>query len=171
MNIECPQCGSTELTKLSILYEQGLSMLRARSGGLGLAIGAGGADLFLGKARTKGEIQTRLSERVSPPRKCSYWKIVVGGLIGLMVLEFILGYTHTFLGYGGNFNRQLSWLVWSYLGLLIFVLAFVVWYNSWVFPKRHQIWDRSFMCGRCGHIIQVARPAQRQTHLVQEARP
>ena len=171
MNMECQQCGSTEFTKLSLINEQGSSTLDAHSGALGLAIGTGGADLVLGQARTKGEIQTKLSNRVSPPHKWSYWKTVVGGLIGLMVLEFMLGYAHTFLGYGGNFNQQLSWLVWSYLGLLVFVLGFVVWYNSRVFPKRHRIWDRSFMCRRCGHIMQVDRPAQRQTHLAQEVRP
>jgi hypothetical protein len=169
--MECPRCTSTEFTKLSLLYEQGSSTFHARSSGLGLAIGTGGADLVLGQARTKGKIQTRLSNKVSPPRKWSYWKTVVGGLIGLLVLEFILGYVHTFLGYGGNFEQQLSWIGWSYFGFLVFLLGLAVWYNSRVFPKRYHAWDRSFMCRRCGRVVEVERSAPSQPHLAQEVRP
>lgn len=171
MNMECLRCRSTEFTKLSLVYEQGSSTLRASSGGLGLAIGTGGADLVLGRARTKGEIRTKLATRISPPHKWSYWKSVVGGLIGLMALQFALGYAHTFLGSGGNFRQQLNWLGWSYFGFLVFVLGVVLWYNSRVFPKRYRIWDCSFMCRRCGHVFQVERPAAPQPHLIQEARP
>jgi hypothetical protein len=167
--MECPRCTSTEFTKLSLLYEQGSSTFQSRSGGLGLAIGTG-ADLVLGQARTKGEIQTRLSNKVSPPRKWSYWKTVVSGLIGLLVLEFSLGYAHTFLGYAGNFNQQLSWIGWSYFGFLVFLLGLAVWCNSRVFPKKYHAWDRSFMCRRCGHIVEVERSAPSQPHLAQEVR-
>jgi hypothetical protein len=90
MNIECPKCNSTEFTKLSLIHAQGFSDVEARSRGCGLLFGSGGADLAFGSFRTKGEIQTRLSQRVSPRHKWSYWKIVVGGLIGLLILEFIL---------------------------------------------------------------------------------
>lgn len=168
--MECPRCGSTEFTKLSLLYEQGSSTFHARSGGVGLAIGTGGADLVLGQARTKGEFQTKLSNRVSPPHKWSYWKTVTGGLIGLLVLEFILGYAHTFLGYGGNFRQQISWLGWSYVGFLVFVLGLVVSYNSRTFPKRYRAWDRSYICRRCGHVIQVEQPVSSQPDVAHEAR-
>lgn len=169
--MECPRCTSTEFTKLSLLYEQGSSTFHARSGGAGLAIGTGGADLVLGRARTRGEIQTKLSKRVSPPHKWSSWKVVIGGLIGLPVLEFSLGYAHTFLGYGGNFQQQLSWLGWSYFGFLFFVLGFVLWYNSLVFPRRYRAWNHSFMCRRCGHVVEVERSAPSQPHLAKEVRP
>src|SRR5579875_3444304 len=117
MNIECPTCGSTEFTKLSLVYAEGFSDLNASSRGWGLIVGSGGADLGFGNVRTKGQIQTRLSQRVSPPRKWSYWKILVGGLIGMLVLEFILGYIDTFLRTGGNFNQQLAWFGYAWLGL------------------------------------------------------
>ncbi|MGH9400705.1 MAG: hypothetical protein ACRD2P_01200 [Terriglobia bacterium] len=58
MNIECPKCGSTEFTKLSLIHAEGLSGLNAHSCGWGLMFGSGGADLGFGKFRTKGEIQT-----------------------------------------------------------------------------------------------------------------
>ncbi len=69
MNIQCPQCGSTEFTKLSLIYAHGVSDLEARSRGWGLVIGDGGPDLAFVKAKTKGEPQTRLSQKAHPPRK------------------------------------------------------------------------------------------------------
>ena len=155
MNIECPQCGSNEFTKLSIIYSEGFSNLEAHSRGWGLMFGSAGADLGLGKFRTKGEIQTRLSQKTSPPRKWSYWKIVFWGLIGLLVLEFILGYADSFLRVGGNFNQQLAWFGYSYFAVLAFILCLAFRYNFSVFPRRYRFWKRSFMCRRCGHILEL----------------
>lgn len=131
-----------------------------------MIFGTGGADLSFGKFRTKGEIQTRLSQKVSPPSKWSYWKIVFWGLMGLLVLEFILGYVDSFLRVGGNFNQQLAWFGYSYLGVIALALCLAFWHNLRVVPNQYRIWDRSFMCRRCGHILQH-RPAD-QT-LVREA--
>lgn len=109
MNVECPKCGSMEFKKLSLVNAEGSSILNASSHGWGILAGSGGADLGFGKFRTRGEIQSRLSQKLSPPRKWSYWKIAFGGLIGLMILEFIFGYVDTFLRTGGNFTQQLAW--------------------------------------------------------------
>jgi hypothetical protein len=159
MDVECSECGSTEFTKLSLVYAQGFSELKARSRGWGLLFGSGGADLALGSFRTKGEIQTRLSQSVSPPRKWSYWKIIFGGLLGLLILEFVLGYVDTFLRAGGNFNAQLPWFGYGCLGVVAFILFLAFRYNFVVFSRRHRIWDCSFMCSSCGHIAQLDRPS------------
>jgi hypothetical protein len=159
MNIECPKCNSTEFTKLSLIHAQGFSDVEARSRGSGLLFGSGGADLAFGSFTTKGEIQTRLSQRVSPPDKWSYWKIVVGGLIGLLILEFILGYVDTLLRIGGNFSQQLAWFGYGYLGVVALILTLAFRYNFAVFPKRHRIWNCSFMCRSCGHIAQLRPPS------------
>lgn len=155
MNIECPQCGSNEFTKLSLVYAQGFSDLKARSRGWGFMVGSAGADLGFGKFRTRGEIQTKLSQKVSPPRKLSYWKIVFWGLIGLLVLDFTRGYADSFLRVGGNFNHQLASFGYSYLGVVALSLCLAFWHNLRVVPNRYRIWDRSFMCRRCGHILQL----------------
>lgn len=155
MNIECPQCGSTEFTKVSLIYAEGFSDLEAHSRGWGLMVGGGGADLGFGKFRTKGEIQTKLSQQVSPPCKWFYWKILFGGLIGLLILEFMLGYVDTFLRVGGNFNQQLAWFGYAWLGIVAFVLCVAFRHNVWTVPKRRHIWNRSFMCRCCGHVLQL----------------
>jgi hypothetical protein len=170
MNMQCPQCGSKEFTKLSLIYAEGFSDLKARSRGWGLLFGSGGADFGLGTFRTKGEIQTRLSQRVSPPHKWSYWKIVVGGLIGLLILEFALGYLDTFLRVGGNFNQQLAWFGYGYLAVIAFIFLLACRYNFAVFPRRYRVWDRSFMCRSCGHIAQLPLPSDPSgSTLVREA--
>jgi hypothetical protein len=172
MNIQCSQCGSTEFSKLSLIYAEGFSNLKARSRGWGLMFGSGGADLGFGKFRTKGEIQTKLSQNVSPPRKWSYWKIAFWGLIGLLVLEFILGYVDTFLHYRWNFNQQLAWFGYTYLAVVAFMLCMAIWYNHGVFPRRYQLWDRSFMCRCCGSLTQLIEPRDPADQaLVDEAQP
>lgn len=160
MNIECPQCGSIEFKKLSLVYAEGFSDLNASSRGWGLFVGSGQAGLGFGCFRTKGEIQSRLSQKVSPLRKWSYWKIAFGGLIGLLILEFILGYIDTFLRVGGDFNQQLAWLGYAWLGLVALVLCFAVRHNLGVYPRRYRLWDRSFMCRSCGHISQLPVPTK-----------
>jgi DNA-directed RNA polymerase subunit RPC12/RpoP len=154
MNIECPKCGSTEFTKVSMVYAEGISDLEARSRGWGLLFGSGGADIAFGRFRTTAEIQTQLSQRVSPPHKWSYWKILFGGLLGLLILEFILGYVDTFLRTGGNFKAQLAWFGYGYLSVVAFVLIVAFRYNFAVFPRRYRLWERSFMCRRCGQLLE-----------------
>lgn len=166
MNIECPQCGSTELKKLSIIHAAGLSDLNARSRGWGLLVGSGGADLGFGSFRTRGEVQTRLSQKLSPPRKWSYLKILFGGLMGIFILEFILGYFDTFLRFGGNFDRQLTWFGYGWLGIIAFILCITFRHNVWTVPKRYQVWDRSFMCRRCGQILLRPQPDGRESQAV-----
>lgn len=156
MNIECPQCGSNKFTKLSLIYAEGFSNLDASSRGWGLIFGSGGADLGFGKFRTKGEIQTRLSQKASPPRKWSYWKIFFWGLIGLLVLEFVLGYVDSFLRVGGNFNQEITWFGYSWLGIITFILCLAIRHNFGIYPHRHRVWNCSFMCRRCGHILQLS---------------
>ncbi|MGH9395679.1 MAG: hypothetical protein ACRD18_02350 [Terriglobia bacterium] len=145
--------------KLSLIHAEGFSDLKARSRGWGLLMGSGGADLGFGKFRTTGKIQTRLSQKVSPPRKWSYWKIIFGGLIGLLVLEFVLGYVDTFLPAGGNFNHQLAWFGYTWLGAVAFVLCVTFRHNIWTVPQLCRRWDRSFMCRCCGNIVPQAEQA------------
>lgn len=170
MNIECPQCGSNEFTKLSLVYAQGFSDLNAHSRGWGLIFESAGADFGFGKFRTKGKIQTQLSQYVSPPRKWSYWKIVFGGLIGLLVFEFILGYLDTFLRIGGNFNQQLAWFGYSWLGIFAFIFCLAVRHNFGIYPRRYRIWDRSVMCRCCGQALQLPEAGNSASHaLIREA--
>ncbi len=118
--------------------------------------GSGGADLGFGTFRTTGEIQTRLSQKISPSRKWSYRKILFRGLVGLLVLEFILGYMDTFLRVGSSFDQQLIWFGYTWLGLVAFTLCLAVRHNFGVYPRRNRLWNQSFMCRSCGCVFQQA---------------
>lgn len=131
--------------------------MNASSRGWNILVGSGGADLGFGNVRTKGQIQTRLSQRASPPRKWPYRKIALAGLIGMLILEFILGYVDTFLRTGGNFNHQLAWFGYAWLGLVVLIFSLAVRHNLGLYPRRHRLWDCSFMCRACGHIVQLDR--------------
>jgi predicted nuclease of restriction endonuclease-like (RecB) superfamily len=121
--------------------------------------GSGEADLAFGKFRTKGRIQTKLSQKVSPPRRWSYWKIVIGGLIGLPILEFILGYVDTLLRTGGDLDQQLAWFGYGYLGVVAVVLILAFRY--------------SFRCNTASGIARscAVHAATLRTSLAQLTRP
>jgi hypothetical protein len=171
MNMQCPQCGSAEFRKLSLVYAEGVSKFKAHSRGWGNLFGSGGASLLFGRFKTKGEIQTSLSRNASPPRKCSYWRIIVWGLIGLPVLDFALGITSNRLPFAGDFVRQVTWFGLSYLAVLALILAFACSKNFWEFPKRHRLWDRSFICRSCGRVLQLPQASDASSQpLVREAR-
>ena len=82
--MECSVCKSTNLVKVSLAYEQGLSEYKGRSRSHGLSLGTGGLGLWGGRAKTTGTFQTRLSARLSPPTKWSYWKTSKWWLAGIL---------------------------------------------------------------------------------------
>jgi len=90
--MECSTCHSTNLVKVSLAFEQGLSDLEARSRVAGLVLGTEGLGFWSGRAKTTGTLQTRLSTRLSPPAKLPYWKALLAWLIGLLVVGITAGY-------------------------------------------------------------------------------
>jgi hypothetical protein len=155
MKVTCPQCGSREFRKLSLVYAEGFSKLKM----WGILAGTGGGDLAFGRFRTKGGVQTALSRKVAPPAKMSYWKILRWSFVGLFILVFSIGYTDTFLLRGRSFQLQFGWILYPYLWTVLFILCFAFWCNRRVVPRRYRLWDRSFMCCSCGHILQIAEPS------------
>src|SRR5260370_27525836 len=60
----CPNCNSTDLKKMSLIYAAGVHESRGRI--LGFFVGSGDGLLF---GRYRGTNQNRLSKMVGPPRK------------------------------------------------------------------------------------------------------
>ncbi len=153
--MECSVCHSTNLVKVSLTYEQGISDYQGQSCTLGLSVGTGGLELWRGKTASTGSSQTRLSARLSPPTKWSYWTTLKVWFAGLIVLCFVGGaLTPGNALKAKEFVRQFSWALDAYVGALIF-LGWLAWrYNRRIFPVKRRNWDRSFMCRRCGNIKQ-----------------
>ena len=87
--MQCSVCQSTNLVKVSLAYEQGLSDLQCRSRCAAFPWQQTGWAYGAARSRTNGTIQTRLSARLSPPTKMSYWKTSVWWFLGLLALWFV----------------------------------------------------------------------------------
>ena len=153
--MECSICQSTNLVKVSLAYEQGLSEYKGRSRSSGLSLGTGGLGLWGGRGKMKGTLQTRLSARLSPPTKWSYWKTFKWWLPGFIILWFVGIAVEENAPSAKEFIRLFGWGMDAYAGALLF-LWWLIWrYNHRVFPVQRRRWDRSFMCRRCGKTMQI----------------
>jgi hypothetical protein len=171
MNAECEKCGSTDFTKLSLIYEQGFSELKTRSRGWGAGFGIEGAALGFGRAKTAGHFQSKLSRAVSPPGKMSYWKVIKWGLLVSLIVWWVLFNLTAAPGGPRLLAPDFPFIACANGGLLVFLL-WVVWrYNRLVFPGRYANWDSSFMCTRCGHIVQLNPRIEHSPEAQQEVRP
>lgn len=169
MNMQCPKCGSPEFTRLSLVYAHGFSEVESRSRLWGF--GLGGSALGFGRAKTRGHLQSKLSLAVSPPTKMSYWKVIKWGLLASLIVWWVLLNLTAAPGGPRTFAHDFPFIAYANGALLIFFL-WVVWrYNRLVFPGRYTNWDRSFMCTRCGHIVQWALQVEHSREAPQEGRP
>lgn len=154
--MECSVCHSTNFVKVSLAYEQGLSADEGQSRSGGLLVGTGGVGLWGGRTTSTGTSQTRLSARLSPPTKWSYWTTLKVWLAGLLLLCFVGGaLTPDNVHKAKEFIREFSWALDAYVGALLF-FGWLVWrYNRRIFPLKRRNWDRSFLCRRCGNTTAV----------------
>jgi len=155
--MQCPRCKSEDVIKLSLVNSEGLSDIDTRSRGYGLMLGDNGLALGFGKFKTTGTSQTRLSELASPPRKKHYFIVIFGWLLGLLILGWLLGYVTTIThAPEARFEQHFRRIAYG-LSSLAAVALVVFWrYNHMVFPPRLRLWNRSFMCRRCGEIFQTS---------------
>jgi len=155
--MECSVCHSTNLVKVSLAYEQGLSGYQGQSRSRGLSLGTGGVGLWGDWTRSTGMLQTRLSARLNPPRKWSYWTTLKVWFAGLIVLWFVgVALTPASAYKAKEFIREVTWALDVYLGALVF-FGWLVWrYNRRIFPVKHRNWSRSFLCRRCGNTVLIA---------------
>ncbi len=150
--MECSVCQSTNLIKISLAYEQGLSEYKGRSRSHGLSLGTGGLGLWGGRAKTKGTFQTRLPARLSPPIKRSYWKSFKWWLVGLIILWFVGTAVQENAHNVKEFSRLFGWAMDAYATALVLLWCLIWRYNHLLFPTQYRRWDRSFMCRRCGNV-------------------
>jgi len=158
--MECSVCHSTNLVKISLAYEQGLSDYQGQSRSRGLLLGTAGFGLYGGRTTSTGTSQTRLSARLSPPTKWSYWTTLKVWFAGLIVVWFVgIALTPVNAYKAKEFMRTFGWALDVYLAALV-LFGWLVWrYNRRVFPVKRRNWDRSFLCRRCGNTIHIGNQA------------
>jgi hypothetical protein len=146
-HLRCPQCGSDDTRKVSLVYGEGTSSIsgsvrtygRSSDGGTGYSFG-----------NLSGSQQTELSRRLAPPAQKQHSPRAVAALfVTLMVVSFVV------LTNGGTPVGVMA------IGLPIAFLAFYAangdtraW-NETELPKLRAEWERKFLCRRCGVVFEI----------------
>jgi len=144
INIGCPKCGSAEARRLSLIYQEGLSIINTSSSTVGSGFGGGGAAFGSASTHTTGRQQTALSKQAAPPAKkhTILWSMAAA-VFGIGAL--------------GNLSSPgLGTLI--AIGIAAVAVRFALQakkYNADVHPGLHQRWTQSFMCNRCGEVFAV----------------
>jgi hypothetical protein len=151
LDLRCPDCNSADLKKVSLAYQEGQVHVNTRTGLRAFLFGSDGPNLIVGRAVTQGVHRTELSKVLSPPKKWSYVRLILGSLI--VTLAALFGYV-VFVASSPPPVSTFPMKIYVFLAPVVFlVLAFAVWrHNHLRFPREYARWSRSFICQRCGAV-------------------
>ncbi len=168
--MECPLCRSTDLQKLSVIYNSGFFDVRGHSTGI-----------FSGDFQIhRGIRQNRLSQIAAPPKKRSYLRTallyvlcfyVVGAMISLMQPRSLVQSQRNIHRSGqladenhptGQNNSAATDVWWgvlasTFVALLTILMRRAHRHNRNVYPTLRERWNSSFMCLRCGAIAEIRK--------------
>jgi hypothetical protein len=153
MNLQCPNCRSTDLKKVSLAYQEGLQRVNMRTRLRGVVVGSDGPDVVVGRATTKGIQQTELSKALTPPKKWSYPKFIGRSLLVFLSLGWIVFYVNTTMK-NSSAVSSIPLMIYAELSAGLFVVLFLLYLtrNNLTYPRQYAHWNRSFICERCGTI-------------------
>jgi hypothetical protein len=151
MDFHCTHCQSTELQKVSLVYQQSCFHVKARTRFRGFVLDAVGPDLIAGYAHTAGVLQTRLSRKLRPPIQRSYLKLL--SWFALFSFLALVAYVQSVMSNSGR-PSLLPVAIYIVVAPCLFVfLALLVWrHNRRAYPAQYARWDRSFLCMCCGKV-------------------
>jgi len=157
--MQCPRCKSDDAVKLSLVHAAGLSDIETRSRGHAWALGDGGLLLGVGNLTTTGTSQTQLSKLSAPPRKKRYRHVILAWLIGLVMAGPLIAVLTASAANPDALIRH-DFQIFAYISSAIVAIGLAaLWsFNRMIFPRRHEIWNRTFLCRRCGETFQVPPP-------------
>jgi hypothetical protein len=89
-DLRCPNCGSADLKKVSLAYEEGLFCTVARTRLRAVAVDGRGPDLLVARATTRGSHQSVLSKQLRPPVKWSYRKLILWWVVVFLSIGWIV---------------------------------------------------------------------------------
>jgi lipid-A-disaccharide synthase-like uncharacterized protein len=153
MDLQCPNCRSTNLKKVSLTYQEGLQHVSTRTRLRGVVVGNDGPDVVVGRATTKGTHQTEISKALTPPKKWSYLKLVGWSALVFLSVGWMVFYVNTIMKNSSSV-ASVPLTIYSVLSAGLFVVLFFLYWNHnhSVYPRQYTRWNRSFICERCGSI-------------------
>jgi hypothetical protein len=157
MDLYCPNCDSTKLKKVSLVYQEGLFSTNERTRFRAVAVG-GGPDLVVGRAATRGSYQTALSKQLAPPAKWAYLKLIFWSLLVFLCAGWLVVYVNAVTT---NSSKLLSPPLRSFALIsvpIFFPFLFIFWrHNRSIYPRQYAQWDESLICERCGVVSKHGR--------------
>lgn len=142
--LKCKSCNSDNIRKLSIIYESGTANFDGKASGSGSTLGTFGVGLNSYSSTFNGSSMSLLAEKASPPMKFRYF-LVLKNLLIFMFIGIVLGNIYDFVESFVNF--------FYFFFVIVYVLGWI--YNKYVYKPEKIIWDKSFMCLKCGEIFQI----------------
>ena len=153
MDLRCPSCNSTDLKSLSLAFQEGRFDVNSRSRLRGVVVGAGGPDVVIGTATTRGIQQSDLSKKLSPPTKWSYGKPILWSL-GISFVGLVV-YVRSVMSHSGPASSFPVTMYAVIFPIILAVLLAAIWrHNHSTFSREYAEWSRSFVCERCGAVSQ-----------------
>lgn len=150
----CPECGSKQTRKVSVIYEEGTADTHQRGGFAGTTFERDGIHSLSGHYGGRGRVETKLAQRVAPPHLQSpgdfYIRVAILGSLACLLLMgiclFILD------------------LMLPVLVLLVIMVGVAFWAfsqretaNRWhqerIYQPQLEQWRQSYYCLRCGHTF------------------
>jgi len=155
MDLRCPKCNSTEIRRVSLVYEEGLFRSEGRTRLSAVVAGGGGPDLVVGRATSRGTHQSALSKRLATPVKWLYLNVIGWSVLAFLCVGWLVFYVNTVTT---NTSTVLSPPLTLFAVLsavfLAFLLVFVWRHNHSTYSRECAEWSRSFVCERCGTVSQ-----------------
>lgn len=139
----CPNCGSIDLKKASLLHAAGL--YESRGGIRGFFLGNRDGLAF---GRYRGTSQSRLSAMAAPPGKLPYLTPAIVWLAGFFVVMAFAG--------RGRLSWMAGFLAVAYILMLPAYLLAGLLYNYVLRSKKYRSWEGALLCQRCGAFTQEA---------------
>lgn len=148
---KCPQCGSNNCEKVSVLYDKGTFDVTTK--GSFFSRGIPSLGLVYGEFNSNTEQKSKLASKLEPPKPkdvgIAYKFLSIGSLVGIAFLSNFLKLSRL-----GN-------LILFATGIVL-VICFVRQkrkiqrdYDRQVYIPQKEKWSHSYMCNRCGEIYEV----------------
>jgi len=155
MDLQCPNCRSTDLKKVSLAYQEGLQRVSTRTRLRGVVVGSDGPDVVVGRATTKGTQQTEISKELTPPKKWSYLKFIGRSILAFLSVGWIVFYVNTITKNSSSVS-SVPLAIYGVVSAVLFVVVFWLYWshNHSIYPRQYAQWNQSFICQRCGGVTQ-----------------
>jgi hypothetical protein len=153
MKLQCPNCRSTDLKKVSLVYQEGLRHVNMRTRLRGVVVGSDGPDVVVGRATTKGTHQTEISRVLAPPKRWSYLRLLGWSLLVFLSVGWLVVYVNAITARSASvISMPLELYFMLCCGAAILLASFFWKHNRSDYPRKYETWQNSYMCEKCGTV-------------------